>query len=327
VLIAFDGVCLADGNITGVGRAFLDGLAAYAAGGYAHCVLLLPRAAPDPDLPGVRIVEAPSGALRRQRQLPRLLRALGADVLHSSVAAVPLAAACATIATVHDLPWLADGYRERTSAWRRFATTRALRSASAVIAPSTFTRDAAARLCDRNKISVVPHGSERCALPSAGGDRTGPLLVLGDDRPRKNRTRVRQAHEAARRQLPTLPPLRFVGPPDAWVDEPTKHDLLRTCTAVVQASLFEGFGLPVLEALAHAAPLVCADIPPFREIAADAACYVDPRDPASIAAGLVRVADPALRAELAQHGHARAAAFSPAATARHWATLHREVAR
>ena len=77
-VIAFDGVCLGDGPATGVGRAFLDGLRAFAASGDEECVLLAPACAEVEDLPGVRRVTAPRGRLRRQRQLPGLLRALGA---------------------------------------------------------------------------------------------------------------------------------------------------------------------------------------------------------------------------------------------------------
>ena len=142
--VAFDGACLGDGPVTGVGRALLNGLAAYAAAFPNNAVLLLPAHAPRPQIAGLTIVEAPRGALRRQLELPRLLRQLGADVLHSPVVAVPLLARCPTIATVHDLPWFHSEAGERTSWRRKFATRRSLRAAAAVLAPSTFTlRDAA----------------------------------------------------------------------------------------------------------------------------------------------------------------------------------------
>jgi glycosyltransferase involved in cell wall biosynthesis len=335
VKVAFDGVCL-DKPITGVGRAFATGLAAYAElaasapPGSIEVVLLLPHGAGAPPLANVAVARAPRGALRRQLVLPSLLRELRADLLHSPVAAVPLRAPCPTIATVHDLPWLGDA-GERTGIWRRFATRRSLRAARLVIAPSTFTQAAAARIVDAGKVRLVPHGTPAVPSPpdpAATDARRGPLLVLGDDRPRKNRDRLRAAHALARRACPDLPDLAFVGPPDRYVDETQKRELLQSCRALAHVATFEGFGLPVLEAMAHGAPVVAADIPPLREIAAGAALFVPPRDVEAIAAALVRIhADAALRRALAQDGWQRARAFAPAAVAASWLALHREVCR
>jgi hypothetical protein len=337
VIAAFDGAGVGDTPITGVGRAFLHGLAAYAARGDARCLLLLPAGAADPRLPGVEIVPAPRGACRRQLVLPRLLRRLCADVLHASVAAVPLRAPCPTVATAHDLPWLHAELGERTTTWRRCATTLALRSATAIVTPSAFTATDVRRLLGARcpPLHVVPHGVPLPdAEPNANATaddamaRSGPLLVLGDDRPRKNRVRLQAADAEARRTAPDLPPLRFVGPPHDFVDEPTKVQLLQTCRAVVHVAMFEGFGLPVLEGLAHGAPVLASDLPPHREIAGTAALFVDPRDPGAIAAGLVRIhRDAALRRQLAAAGRARAAMLQPQHTAAAWAAIHAEVRR
>lgn len=335
--IAFDGACFGDGAITGVGRAFVTGLTAYAAQSKATCLLLLPAGAVDPAIPGVRTIEAPRGALRRQLQLPRLLRSLRADLLHSSVAAVPLRAPCPTIATVHDLPWLHDELRrsplaERTSRWRMFATVRSLRSATAVLAPSQFTARDVRLAMQRpsTPIAVVPHGTRLGPAPTdaATDARSGPFLVLGDDRPRKNRAGLVEAWQRARLVRPTLPALQFVGPPNAYVDEAAKRELLATCRALVHVSHFEGFGLPVLEGLAHGAPVLCSDLAPHREIAGDAADYVPSRDVEAIAAGLVRIdRDSERRRTLAHGGHARARTFAPEGVAAAWHRLHAEVVR
>lgn len=333
MLIAFDGICLGDGPPTGVARAFLTGLAAYAALGANDGALLLPPGADDPRLPGVRTVAAPRGRLRRQLALPRLLRALGADVLHSPVAAVPLRAPCPTLATVHDLPWLHAEAGESASAWRRFATVQSLRAAAAVLAPSQFTAHDATALLGGDaaaRVRVVPHGTALGPAPDAASlhARRGPFLVLGDDRPRKNRALLVRAHAAARRLRPDLPPLQFAGPPDAFVDEATKARLLRDCRALVHPSRCEGFGLPVLEGLAHGAPVVCSDLPPHREIAGDAAVFCAADDEAGFAQALLAVHDDeALRRRLAVAGHARAHAFAPERVAAAWAAIHREVAR
>ena len=288
--IAFDAVCLGDGPITGVARSFLNGLETYASRWSDDMLVLVPDGTDPSGLPDVRIVHAPRGAWRRQRALPKLLRELKADVLHSSVASVPLRAPCPTIATVHDLPWMHAESGERSTWWRRFATVRALRAASAVIAPSMFTLEAAARILgSRARLHHIPHTTKTPEPIADPPGRTGPFLVLGDDRPRKNRARVHEAHRLAQQRHADLPDIRFVGPPGDYVSEAEKARLLRTCRAVVSCSLYEGFGMPVLEALAHGAPLLCSDIPPHREIAGDSAIYADPHSGASIAEGMARV--------------------------------------
>lgn len=333
--VVFDGVCFGDGPPTGVGRAFTTALRAYAdAHDDRRCVLLLPHGAQLPDElhhPRLQICEAPRGRLRRQLLLPRLLRRIGARLLHSSVAAVPLAAPCPTIATVHDLPWLHPELAEPDPSWRRFATARSLRRAARVLAPSALTaRDAATLLGGHDAtIVLVPHATPLPAdAPPAAERRTGPLLVLGDDRPRKNRARLERAHRAASARRRELPPLQFVGPPDAYTSEADKRALLRHCRALVHVSRFEGFGLPVLEGLAHGAPVLCSDLPPHREIAGDAAHYVPADDEAAIADALLAIdADASLRDRLVAAGPPRAAAFSPARIARRWREVHDEVLR
>ncbi len=326
MLIAFDGVCFGDGPPTGVARAFWNGLAAFVPATTAECVLLLPDGAACEPIAGLRAIAAPRGAMARQLGLPRLLRSLRAAACHGSVASVPLRAPCPTIAQAHDFPWLHPECGETTSWWRRQATRRSLRAAAAVLAPSTTTRDDVRTLRGHGDgVHLVPHGTPLGPRPTSAAleARRGPFLVLGGDRPRKNHERLRAAHAAARSRCATLPPLQFVGPPHAFVDEPAKRGLLATCTALVHVSRFEGFGLPVLEGLAHGAPVLASALPPHREIAGEHAWFVDPDDTGSIADGLLRIAaDPALRDRLANGGHDRARAFSPEAVAARWRTIH-----
>lgn len=331
MIVVFDGSCLGEGPITGVARAFLTGLAAYAevAAPTTQMHLLLPDGAHDPQIARIAVHAAPRGAWQRQRQLPRLLRGLRADVFHSPVAAVPLLAPCPTIATVHDLPWLHREAQERATRWRRLATRLALRSASAVLAPSTLSqKDARRYVRSTARLRLVPHATTLPATCVDPATRTGPLLALGDDRPRKNRAIVRAACGMARAQNPSLPELCFAGPPGNYVDEAEKAQLLRGCRVLVHASRFEGFGLPVLEGLAHGIPVVCSDLPPHREIAGEAAIYVDPLSASSIAQGILRAhEDQALRTRLSQLGPERARSFAPIAVARAWSELHEELAR
>jgi glycosyltransferase involved in cell wall biosynthesis len=82
-------------------------------------------------------------------------------------------------------------------------------------------------------------------------------------------------------------------------------------TATVYPSLYEGFGLPILESLAAGAPVIASDRGAMREVAGEAALLVDPLDPGSLAAAMLRlVEDPALHARLQNLGRERAAAFT-----------------
>jgi glycosyltransferase involved in cell wall biosynthesis len=85
---------------------------------------------------------------------------------------------------------------------------------------------------------------------------------------------------------------------------------------LVLPTLHEGFGLPVLEAMARSLPVACSDIPALREVAGDAAVYFDPRVPAQIAARIIELlTDTAVTGPLREMGRARAAGFSWAAAA------------
>jgi len=95
------------------------------------------------------------------------------------------------------------------------------------------------------------------------------------------------------------------------VDEGRLEELYAAATVVVTATVMEGFGLPVLEALGRAVPVVCSDLPVLREVAGEAALWVDPHEPASIAAGLRRALSGGSDVDrLRDLGRARAQLFS-----------------
>ena len=102
-----------------------------------------------------------------------------------------------------------------------------------------------------------------------------------------------------------------------WIPRERLYELYQRAFAFVYPSKFEGFGLPVLEALAAGVPTACSDIPPLREVAGDAALRFDPADGAALEDAMVRVTEDArLRDELAAAGPRRAARFTWEATAR-----------
>lgn len=330
--VAFDGSVLGAGPPTGVARAFLTTLRAFAASGGERCVLLLPDRAPRTELPpGVEVIASPRAALGKQLAWPRLLRRLGARLLHSPVAAPPCRLPCPRVVTVHDLPWRAQPRLPRGDAPRlrhRLALHASARAAAAILVPSLATADDLRRELPAEagaRVHVVPHGVPPTE-PAAFRDLTGDLLVLGDDRPRKNRARVAEAHARARCSDPRVPALRFVGPPDAFVTEAEKDALLRRATGLVHLSLHEGFGLPVLEAMARGVPVLCSNHGALAELAGGAALLADPRDVGAMAEAIVRLCtDFALREGLHARGPRRAASFTAAASASGWRKVHAAV--
>ncbi len=329
--VVFDGAVLT-AAVTGVGRGLLDTLRAYAELGDQRCVLLLAAGVQPPagSLPDrVELRPGPVGPITRQLALPRLLRQLGATVYHSPVAAIPWRAPCPTVATVHDLPWLAPeplhepGCRLR----HRLAVRRALRHASVVVVPSQATADDLDRWASgKARVIVVPHGVAPPQQPAADRDLRGPFLILGDDRPRKNLARIREAHRRARNTCPDLPDLQCIGPGAGYVDEQTKYQLLRRARAVLQFSLFEGFGLPVLEAMQHGVPVLCSDRGSLPEVAGNAALIADPTNPDAMAAAMIRIhTDLDLRQRLCQLGRRRAANLTPTQAATRWLEIHADL--
>jgi glycosyltransferase involved in cell wall biosynthesis len=112
-----------------------------------------------------------------------------------------------------------------------------------------------------------------------------------------------------------------------YVAEPVKAALLHGADALAYPSRYEGFGLPVLEAMASGTPVLASNVAALTELAGDAALLVDPADPDAIAAGLESVlGDSELRSRLIEAGRARAAGFPWEATARRTAEVLRSAA-
>jgi glycosyltransferase involved in cell wall biosynthesis len=96
-----------------------------------------------------------------------------------------------------------------------------------------------------------------------------------------------------------------------WIPRAELLNLYARATAFIYPSKFEGFGMPVLEAMAAGIPVACSDIPPLREVAGDAALFFDPLDEDAIANALERItSDQALRKQLAEAGPKRAREFT-----------------
>jgi glycosyltransferase involved in cell wall biosynthesis len=173
------------------------------------------------------------------------------------------------------------------------------------------------------------------------------FLVLGRHDPHKNLAGVLRAFAA----LPDREHrLKLVGPEDrrytprlrrlaaelgiaprcdwlAWVSDAERLELLNRCRALVLASLWEGFGLPALEAMACGSPVIAAAAGALPEVVGEAALLVDPLRPGAITAAMADlIAQPALAAQLSQAGLRRAAGFRWSDTARHVEELLRALA-
>jgi glycosyltransferase involved in cell wall biosynthesis len=281
-------------------------------------------------LPRVALYEAWHRARR-----PAVQSATGpVDVVHGTAHVAPPASA-PLVATVHDLHFLHEPGHFTARGAKVF--TRFLElvrdEAAAVICPSEATRvDCEAAGIDGGRVHVVPWGIDPPGDPlersridpvlARHGLQHPYVLFVGTVEPRKNLARLVEAVRSLRR--PDLE-LVLVGPAgwDEQVDggagvrrlgfvaQDDLHVLYAGAAAVCYPSLREGFGLPVLEAMAHGAPVVTSEGTATAEVAGGAAVLVDPLDVDGIAAGIASVLDDPDRAEqLRAEGRARAGIFT-----------------
>jgi glycosyltransferase involved in cell wall biosynthesis len=277
-----------------------------------------------------------------------ILRAERPDLFLTDFHPVPRVEGTATVVTVHDLRDLSGeaAARPLRRAYLRTAYGRLLRRAALVVAPSAFARDEAVALLgvDRRRTAVVPNAvsaelaapgdpeaaartRERLDLP-----RRPYLLALGVLERRKNLARLLEALALLHGEGARPGPLVIAGrggpeegdlrrraaalPAGAvhWAgyvrpaDLPAVYDGAR---ALVHPALYEGFGMPVVEAMARGIPVACAAAAALPEAAGGAAHLFDPRDPGSIARAVANVSiDETLRAALVRRGRARAASLT-----------------
>jgi glycosyltransferase involved in cell wall biosynthesis len=234
---------------------------------------------------------------------PRLHAPEGVDVLHCPTFRGPFRARGPLVVTAHDLAVLRHpGWFNRwTAVYSRIAVPRVLRAASRVIAVSEFTKRELVSLLDldETKVRVIPNAVEDAFTPEGPRADGDYVLAVGTLEPRKNLGRIAQAVDGE---------LRVVGargwggvdPPHnvTWLGRVTDGELAalyRGARCLVYASLYEGFGIPVAEALACGCPVVTSAGSAMEEIAGADATYVDPSDVSSIRAGVERVSRPAPR--------------------------------
>jgi glycosyltransferase involved in cell wall biosynthesis len=253
----------------------------------------------------------------------------------------------------------------QSTRWWLARIDRALAQAARIIAVSEATRRDLIELYEvpDDRVTVIPHGVDHdvfrppraadvAAVRSRFGIGTTPyLVVLGGIEPRKNLQRLVEAFARLPSDLEVTLVLaggRTAWNPEGWdllrlaieglpaeirrrlvitgyVTEKEKVSLLGGSEALVYPSLYEGFGLPVLEAMACGAPVLTSNVSALPEVAGDAAMLVDPTDSAAIEDGMERlIRDDGLRARLRTAGRERALGFDWAATARRTAAVLHE---
>ena len=271
--------------------------------------------------------------------LPRKARRDGMDVLHCPTQRAPTRSRVPLVVTFHDLAVLR--HPETFNRWTRTYSRRVLpgvvRAATRLIAVSEFTKRELLDLLDvpPEKVRVIPNAVGEPFTADGDAAAGDYVLAVSTLEPRKNLPRLVEGYRrAGLNGLPLLVAgaagwggVHVEGDEVRWLGEVPDEELARLyrgARAVAYVSLYEGFGLPVLEAMACGAPVVAARNDALEEVSGGAAVLVDPLDPDAIAAGLHEAID--RREELRPLGLARARVFDWHRVARETVAVYREAA-
>ncbi len=279
----------------------------------------------------------------------------GGDAVHAMTPfAPPARTGRRLVVTVHDaVPWTHPGTLTRRGvSWHRGAIARAARGADAIVVPTRAVADELARhVRVRAPVHVIGEGVTPSVVREAPESALDPeppadyVLAVGTVEPRKDfATLVRAMASQAAPDLPLLiagrpgwgevdlhrvaresglraDRVRLLGP----VGDEELALLLRRASVLAVPSLAEGFGLPLVEAMALGVPVVHSDAPALVEVAGGAGITCRRGDPGDLAASLLSAVDPTRRVELAAKGRRRAAVFTWERAAREVWELHREL--
>ena len=262
--------------------------------------------------------------------LPRATR--GLDVLHCTTFRGPLRASVPFTVTLHDLGLVR--HPELFPRWHRLSGRagigRVARAADRVLAVSEFTKREAVELLrvPEERVTVIGNAVDAVFVPDGPAAEGDYVLAVGTLEPRKNLRRVAEAARRVGVELRVVGARGWggVGIP-GWLGEVSDDELAalyRGARVIAFPSLYEGFGIPVLEAMASGTPVVTSAGGATEEVAGGAAVLVDPLDVASIAAGIEQAS--ARHDELRGLGLARAQTYSWNAVADAVEAVWRELA-
>src|ERR1044072_4287343 len=333
--VGLDGIPLSQ-SLTGVGHYTLE------------LARALARISPDDRFELVSPSPSLNGLSRRfwwQVGLPRYIRRSGFSVFHGTNYSVPLLKTCPTVVTIHDLSLLLwpQTHAQHLARRARWRLPLMARRADAIIVPSQSIES---EVCehlgiDESKITAIPEAARSSfwQVPVAETAEVRRHLNVSDDfilfvgtiEPRKNLlTLVRAFQEISRncqtqlvlagdegwltgelheflRNADFSERVRFAG----YLADDDLRALYSSCRVFVYPSLYEGFGLPLLEAMTCGAPVITSNIPSIRETAGDVALLVSPTNVAELASSIVRLLeDPAKREQRSAAGKQHASKFS-----------------
>ncbi len=302
--------------------------------------------------------------LWEQTALPGLVRQRRLDLLHGAVNVTPLLSLCPTVVTIHDLSFMRtpQAFPATQRRYLHGMVRRSARHARQVIAVSQATKDDVVALfgVPPQRITVVYNGVDDVFAPASPEqveafrrERGLPerfVLHLGTLEPRKNLARLVEAFAQAGQQLTDCDDLKLVlAGGKGWdyddifvtverlglqeqvlfpgyVADADLPWFYRAATVFAYPSLLEGFGLPVLEAMACGTPVITSAVSSLPEVAGDAALLVDPASVDALTDALVQMlSDAALAGEMRRRGLLQAGRFSWQRTAAETAAVYRAV--
>lgn len=306
----------------------------------------------------LRVASSYFGAPSVDRVFPHV------SLFHATEHLLPKLTRAASVFTLHDTAFVhfPEYYLPRNRIYLRVMIPRFLRRADRVIAVSEYTRDDALRLygLDPDKVEVIPEGVDGRFSPEVSPERVASvreryglpdrfILYLGTIQPRKNLTTLLEAFASIRTQRPQVG--LVIAGERGWLYQPfysrlrelgldqvvtlagkvADDDLpamFNAAEVFAYPSVFEGFGLPPLEAMACGTPVVCSNASSLPEVVGDAGLLVAPRDVRAWVTALAHVLDDdRTRADLRGRGRKRALRFTWDAAAAKTARVYRSLAR
>lgn len=313
----------------------------------------------------VRLLPPPTPLVRVPVALAYELRRRPVDVLHVQYTAPPFCPA-PIVTTIHDLAFehLPETFTRRGKTQLRLTVRRTARRAEHILTVSEYSRQDIIKTyrLPPDKVTVTHNGCEAQFTPIGSEQEAGAikrkfgiskdyLLAVGSLQPRKNLVRLLHAYAKLRAQQPDFQLQLVLVGRQLWLyqeilreikqqnfaadvivtDYVSDEDLpalYRSAVALVYPSLFEGFGLPPLEAMACGTPVIASDTSSLPEVVGQAALLVDPYDEAAIVQAIWQIArDAFLRQRLQQAGLAQAKQFTWRAAAEKTLAVYRAIAQ